>query len=306
MKVGHLSNSPLVHYPPVFFKALVIIALAAAVFGTAGYYAYELFVRPQKALEAEHKLGPLPPPPDPSLPEYERCLEIVKKGSVLASRAALAAFVEHNTLSTKLSEAKDQLGELNTKIFLSPRPAPEKQVYLVRPGDVLSKVARITRSTPELIMRGNGLNGIMLRIGQKLYYTPAEFSVVVSSRRKMVTLLDRGKFFKQYPIRDLPVGHTSSKKGAGPTPPPLKLQGKVIEKIAWGANGGRLIFSDKDYINANHWVTIGIAGHTIYSDPDPASGAKVNKPPAGGIGIAPEAAAELSILLTKGNPVTVE
>jgi LysM repeat protein len=290
----------------VFLKAFVIIALAVAVFGTAGYYAYELFVRPQKALQAERALGPQAPPPDPSLPEYDKCMEVVHKGDVLASRAVLAAFVEHNPKSSKIDEARDQLGELNSKIFFSPRPAPEKQVYLVRKGDVLNKVARVTRTTPELLMRANGLTGIMLRIDQKLYYTPAEFSLAVSRKRKMVTLLNYGKFFKQYPVRDMPTAHAAPAKKGGATPPPMKLAGKVMEKIAWGANGGRLIFSDKDYASANHWITIGVPGHTIYSDPDPQSGARLNKPPAGGIGIAPEAAAELSILLTKGNPVTIE
>ena len=38
----------------LLLKTLIILVLAAAVFGSAGYYAYELFVRPQKALQAEN------------------------------------------------------------------------------------------------------------------------------------------------------------------------------------------------------------------------------------------------------------
>lgn len=290
----------------ILLKTLVILVLAAAVFGAAGYYAYELFVRPQKALQAEKALGPMAAPPDPTLPEFDKCMEVVKKGDILASRGALAGFVEHYPKSSKIDEAKNQLGELNTKIIFSPRPAPEKQVYIVRKNDVLNKVARLTRTTPEMLMRGNGLTGLILRIDQKLYYTPTEFSLVVNRKRKMVTLLNSGKFFKQYPVRDLPVAHGAAGKKGAAAPPPLKLAGKVMEKIAWGANGGRLIPSDKDYASADHWITIGVPGHTLYTDPDPQTGKKANKPPAGGIGIAPEAAEELSILLTKGNPVTIE
>ena len=288
----------------MFFKALVILVLAAAVFGTAGYYAYELFVRPKKALEAERQLGPAEAPLDPSIPEFKRCMEVLEQGDLIGARYAFEGFVEHSPQSTKLAEAKDQLGEIHTKILLSQIPAPEKQVYLVRPNDVLSKVARTTRTSPELLMRANGLNGIMLRIGQKLSYTPVDFSVSVSRKRKMVTLLDHGKFFKQYPIRDLPGGSAAARKATAPAL--AKLQGRVVEKIAWSPNGGRVIFSDKEYTNAAHWISISVPGHTLYSDPDPATGAKANRPPTGGIGIDPAGAAELAILLSKGNPVTIE
>jgi LysM domain len=290
----------------VFFKALVIIALVVAIFGTAAYYSYDLFVRPQKALEAEQKLGPASPPPDPTLPEFRKCEEILKQGGPLAARAALDSFVDRFPQSGKINEAKDILGDLNLNLFLSAKPSPEKQVYVVRPGDVLNKVARITKTTPELLMKTNGLTATMLRIGQQIYYTPAEFSLLISRKEKKVTLLDRGKFFKQYAIRTMPGEHGAAKKTPSPPVPMPKLQGKVLEKIAWSESGGRVIFTDKDYSNANHWIGLGIAGHTLYADPDPASGAKPNRPPSGGIGIAPDGAAELAVLLTKGNPVTIE
>ena len=87
-------------------KAFIVIVLAAAIFGAAGYWAYELFVRPDKALQAERAKGPQAPPPDPTLPEFDKCMEVVKKGDILASRAALAGFVEHYPKSSKVEEAK--------------------------------------------------------------------------------------------------------------------------------------------------------------------------------------------------------
>ena len=126
---------------------------------------------------------------------------------------------------------------------------------------------------------------------------------MISKKDKKVTLLNHGKFFKQYPIKTLPASHASAKKA---TVPPPKLQGKVVEKIAWGPGGSRVTFSDKEYEEAAFWISHTVAGHTLYSDPGPDSPVKANKPPSGGIGIEPEAAAELGVLLSKGNPVTVE
>lgn len=282
-------------------KTIVILALAAAIFGGAWYYTDKLYLQPQKALIAEKNAPATPPPPDPALPEYNKAVELLQTGDLLGARDAFTRFVEQNPHSLKLDDAKDRLGGINTELFLSQKPAPEKQVYVVKRGDVLNKVARITKTTPELIMQANGLTGIMLRIDQRLYYTPAEFSLVIDKRNKKVVLLNRGKFFKQYPITTLP----AAKKPGPATGPIIKQQGKVADKIAWGPSGARVIFTDKEYAQANFWV-VSVAGNTIYSDPDPDSGEKPNKPPTGGIGVSPVAASELATLLTKGNPVTVE
>ena len=285
-------------------KTLFILLLAAVIVGTAAYFTWDLFIRPERELVQEKSAPPTPPPPDPALPEFNKAMETLKGDDLLAARDAFTKFVEQNPRSSKVEEAKDRLGKINTDLFLSTHPTPEKQVYVVRPNDVLNKVARITKTTPELLMRTNKLSGTMLRIGQQLYYTPAEFSLVISKKDKKVTLLNHGKFFKQYPITTLPVSHTAGKKAS--TPPPKVLQGKVVEKIAWGSGGSRVTFSDKEFAEATFWISHTVAGHTLYSDPGPGSPAKANKPPAGGIGIAPEAASELGVLLSKGNPVIVE
>jgi LysM repeat protein len=209
--------------------------------------------------------------------------------------------VELHPRSTKIEEAKDKLGKINTDIFLSPRPAPEKQIYVVKQGDVLNRVARTTRTTPELLMRANGLTGIILQINQRLAYTPADFSVIIHKKEKKVVLRNHGKFFKQYYARTMPP--PPPKKGNSPSKP---QQGKIVEKIAWGPSGNRVIFTDKEYAEATFWITHTIPGHTIYSEPDPGSGLQVNKPPSGGVGLAPADASELAIMVTKNNPVTLE
>jgi LysM repeat protein len=283
-------------------KTLFILLLAAAIFGTAAYFTWDLFIRPERELIAEKNAPATPPPPDPALPEFKKAMETLKGDDLLLAREVFTRFVDRNPHSKLVDEAKDHLGKINTDIFLTPRPAPEKQVYVVRPNDVLNRVARITKTTPELLMRANNLSGTMLRIGQQLYYTPAEFSLVISKKDKKVTVLNHGKFFKHYPIKSFPASH-AAKKGASSSP---KLQGKIAEKIAWGPSGSRVIFSDKEYSEASFWISHTVAGHTLYSDPDSDSPMKATKPPAGGIGIEPEAAAELAVLLAKGDPVIVE
>ena len=77
----------------------------------------------------------------------------------------LSLFIQKYPAGKHLDEARDLLGEVNTEILLSRHPSPEKTEYIVKPGDVLAKIARKLKTTPEMIMRMNNMSGTMLRIG---------------------------------------------------------------------------------------------------------------------------------------------
>lgn len=279
-------------------KALIILFLTVIVFGAATYFTYELYVKPERALRAERQRGPPPPPPDPSLPDFAVCLQLKKKGDPIATRAALVSFLDRFPRSTKIDEARGLLGEINTDLFFSQAPAPEKEIYIVAKGDVLNRVALRTHSTPELIFRSNNLTGVMLRIGQKLLIPPADFSAVVSLSEKTVTLYNAKRFFKQYRILALPARDTAH---SGPL---SKRLGKVISKLATDSAGNRVTFQDKGYAGALHEVSLSIPGHSLYAIP-PSDGL-VEPAARAGIGLAPEDMEEIAVLLKKNDPVTIE
>lgn len=281
-------------------KALIIIFLTLGIFGGAAFVGYKMFVQPQIALKKEKALPPTPEPPDPTLPEFNKCVAIRKAGKVVEARDAFYSFIEHYPESSKIEDAKNLLGEINTDIFLSTIPAPEKEVYIVQKGDVINKVANHLKTTGELIMRANNLQGTMLRIGQKLTVGSGEFSLVISRKQNKVTVLNKGKFFKQYAVLDWPPVH--AKKTGPKAPPAPKVLGKVTDKIAW-FNGTRVTFFEKGYVSALHWIQINIPGCTLHSVADEAS---AQKPPGGGIRLTPDALDELAAMLSKGDPVTLE
>ena len=274
-------------------KALIILLLAAGVFGTAAYFTYELYVKPEQALRAEKQRGPQAPPPDPSLPDFRACVALKTKGDTAAARTALTAFLEHFPNSTKADEARDLLGEINADLFFSQAPAPEKQIYIVAKNDSITRVSMRTRSTPELIFRSNNLTGSMLRIGQKLVIAPADFSAVISTRGKKLTLYNAKRFFKQYRILALPAAD------AARTGPPVKRAGKVVSKFATDSTGNRVTFQDKGYAGASHEVSLSIPGHSLF--PFVAS-----EKPRNGLGLASEDMEEIAVLLKKNDPVTIE
>ena len=288
-------------------KALFLIVLAIAIFGTGAYFTYELLIVPKLALKAEKELPPPPPPPDPTVPEFEAAKAVLKTGKLLESREALSAFVERYPESSKMDEAKDLLGKINTDLFLSTRPAPEKEVYIVKGGDVITRVAAKLKVPPELLMRANNLDGTMLRIGQKLTVAPADFSVVISRKRDKVTLNNKGRFFKQYPVLAWPPQHAKKVLPPGQKAPPLvKQAGKVREKVAY-LDGNRVIFTEKGFWSAKFWVEISISGCTLYPKPREGEPETPNsKPINGGIALDPDAMTEIGALLSKDDPVILE
>jgi LysM repeat protein len=286
-------------------KALVIIVLALAIFGGAYYAAYVLYLHPQEQLRAEQSQPPPPPPPDPALPDFDKALEIQNSGDTLAALAKWRDFVDRWPQSTKIDEAKEYLGRINMALYLSPVQTPDKTVYIVKQGDVITRVAAKFKSTPEAVIKANHLTGSMLRIGQKLMVPPTDFSLVIDRQRQKVVLLQADKFFKQYSILIMPKGHAPKAGEKKPAKPP-KITGRVTEKMAWrGAN--RITFTDKQYNEATHWIMISPGGHNLYTEAAAApDGTTPQKPPGGGYGLAPESMQELAALVRKNDPVTIE
>jgi LysM repeat protein len=276
-------------------KWLFVLFLAVIVFGGAAWFGYNLFFKQEIAVQKEQR-GEVPPEPTPdiSLPEFEAATKLRQEGKLAEARGALTAFIQKYPAGLHVEEAKDLLGEVNIDILLSRTPSPEKQEYIVKPGDVLAKVARKVKSTPELIMRMNNLSGTMLRIGERLLVSHPEFSIVVQRKANLLVLLDRGAFFKQYHVRE--------QKLAAKQPP--KVTAKVAETMAW-RNGKRVGFGTKEFIGSTRWIRLSAPAYTIYSVPDAAHPNLAQPPPAQGLGLAATDAEELSSLVNNRTPVTI-
>src|SRR5205814_7947125 len=200
-------------------KWLFVLFLAIIIFGGAAWFGYN-FVFKEDIQVAKEQRGEVTPEPriDLSLPEYEAAAKLRQDGKLPEARAALTAFVQRYPTSPHAEEAKDLLGEVNVDILLSRTPSPEKEEYIVKPGDVLQKVARKVKSTPELIMRMNNLNGTMLHIGERLLVSHPDFAIVVQRKPKLLVVLNHGGFFKQFHVREEKL--------------PAKVPSKVTTKVA--------------------------------------------------------------------------
>jgi LysM repeat protein len=275
-------------------KWLFVLLLAVIIFGGAAWFGYNLFFKQEIELKKEQRGEvPMAPTPDISLPEFQAAAKLRQDGKLPEARAALTAFIQKYPTGLHVEEAKDLLGGVNVDILLSRTPSPEKQEYIVRPGDVLAKIAHKVKSTPELIMRMNNLNSTMLRVGERLLISHPDFSLVVQRKAKLVVLLDKGAFFKQYHIQEVKL----------PGKPAGKSVTKVSEVMAW-RGGKRVGFGTKEYLGSTRWIRLGAPGYILYSVPDSAH-PNVDPPPATGLALAASDVDELSALVSSRTQVTI-
>jgi LysM repeat protein len=275
-------------------KWLVALLLAVLIFAGA-WVGYNVVFHEDIQVRKEERGEIIPAPmPDISLPEFEEAAKLRQEGKLVEARYALSAFILKYPSGLHTEQAKDLLGEINVDILLSRIPSPEKEEYIVKPGDVLAKISHKLKTTPELIMRMNNMSGTMLHIGERLLISHPDFSLVIQRKAKLVVLLNHGAFFKQY--------HVLEEKLAPRQPP--KVNTKVAEIMAW-RDGRRVGFGSKEFVGSTRWIRLGAPAYTIYSVPDPTHPNLGQPPPAQGLGLAATDAEELSGLVNNRTPVTI-
>lgn len=286
-----------------FLKGLFILLLAIAVFGGGGYYTFQLYIHPelelQKDLASPNKA--VPAFVDPTIAEYEKCLQVEAVGDPLASRRTFADFLENFPDSSKAEDARSRLGSIQTGLLLSPKATPDKQITIVKSGEVMTKLCNRLKTSPELVLAMNDLDNFNLRVGQRLYSVPSNFSAQINRPLSKVTIYRNGEFFTQYPI----LGTEGSarigpvKKGATAA----VISAKVNDKPSW-KEGQRVNIGEKGYRDAYRWIVMQPAGHTLFAVPEDST-ETIPKPPSGYI-VSKEAIRELSALLRKNDTVTIK
>jgi len=278
----------------------VIILVLLGALGAGGYYAYENFLKPAGPPTEEvvdPAASPTPPPVDPAIAALEAAGATLAGGDRETARHEFIAIVEKYPNSPKVFDAIDAIGRINVELFFSPTAGEGKTQYTVASGDTLNRIASRNNTTSEMIMRINGMDTTVIRIGDVLTLASHDFTLKILLEPKTIDVYNHGKFFKRYRAISVNMPGTS---------PGTEMTTKVNEKIAW-RNGQRVAFGSKEFADATRWIMLGRSGWQIFSHTEPSEGQAPDVArPSTGIELTPEEVDELHAILTNGTEVIIQ
>lgn len=313
----------------MFVKTIVIVLLAAAILGGSVYFINEFHFKEQKLDVAEkvaEEFPPAPaatpvPTPEPWIAAFDSVKQFLPQTSIEA-RDALEAFLLSYPDCPKSPEVRNAIGRMNIALFRDPSTSAGASIYTVVKGDSLNRIASTQKSNAELIYWANALPSINIQIGQQLLVPVIDPSLIIDREKSSVTLLNGGRFFKEFPALSI--------KLSGPAASG-EIQTTVSDRIARKGES-RVAFGHKDYDDAERSILLATSGVVIRTPPpappapvataepavanpaDPAAPVAVPvaaptpapTPAPAGIVIAPEEFAELFVLAKPGTPVTIK
>lgn len=241
--------------------------------------------------------------PDPGLGYYRRAMKLIRQGRVVEARDLLLDLVRLYADSASFPEAKRVIGEINMDLLLSKASFPGKKEHIVQRGESLALIARRQKTSYDYILRVNGLFDDVIHPGDRLTVFPLDFSVVVKTREKTLTLMRKGRFFKEYPVEMVAF------------PPGLRapFATEVVGKSA-NAAGRRVRVTEPEYADGDRWISLKRSGFQILpagvegqpteeqlGDPE----AALEQDLLYGVFIRPEDMYEVYTVLTLSSPISV-
>ena len=171
------------------------------------------------------------------------------EGKFLEARTLYKNAMENATNINKLKKIQKRLEDINIKIILSPILDECSVEYVVRPKDVLIKIARKFGTTVNLIKRSNNLSSDTIRLGQKLKIDTCKFSIVVDKSQNLLFLKKKGEVIKTYIV-------STGKDNSTPTGTFHIDRNKLINPT-WYKTGAIIPPDSPENILGSRWMGLG-------------------------------------------------
>lgn len=178
----------------------------------------------------------------------------VNKSMLDAARQKGYALLKQTKDPALTASLETLLGQLNIELVLSQAPMPEKEEYVVRPGDSLERIARKFKTTVDLIKKSNALQRPVLHPGDRLRIFKGTFTLVISKSRNDLVLKANDRFFKRYRV---------GTGKFGTTPVGTFVITEKIEQPPWWRPDGKMIpYGDKENVLGTRWLSLQATGTT--------------------------------------------
>ncbi|RME80428.1 MAG: LysM peptidoglycan-binding domain-containing protein, partial [Planctomycetota bacterium] len=126
--------------------------------------------------------------------------ESLRKKDWLARRAALSVIYFSLPKGAKRDSIRRELDKLNRNLLFGKASSPLWKIHIVRKGDTLSRIAGKYNVPWEFLLKLNGLNRPIIRIGQRLKVIGGKWEIRVKKSEFRLVILLNGFYMKEYTV----------------------------------------------------------------------------------------------------------
>ncbi len=225
---------------------------------------------------------------DPAEKVFQKAHELLALGKLPEAREKLATIINIYPTSSTAPVARRIVGEMNLDEILSTDHMEGKSTHVVKRGDSYLKIAGNAHTTLDCIMHLNGLMELGgLQPGDELIVMPLDFSLLIEPERKTVSIWDKGRFIREYPIVRLAVTGALS-------------PGKTTIRSKSAELDGHSVLPQNRYYRAADKVIVLANPPLVIRGAD-----ETREPDARGIVLLPQDMEEIALLTRTGNEVEI-
>jgi lipoprotein-anchoring transpeptidase ErfK/SrfK len=184
------------------------------------------------------------------------------KGDLPALKKIYQKLVNDFPNSAEVMSWQKKIDDTNMKLLFSSALTPKSALYMIKPGDTLTKIAREFKTTPELIKKSNGLSDDKIIPGRKIKVWKAPFSIVVDKSQNILLLKSDEEIMKTYIVstgknNSTPVGN-------------FKITSKLINPT-WFKAGAVIPAGSPKNILGTRWLGLDRPSYGIHGTTEPQS-----------------------------------
>jgi LysM repeat protein len=189
-----------------------------------------------------------------SAKEYEA------RGNLQEARALYQKLISDFSGASEVASWQKKVEELNMKLLFSPLITPKSILYEIRPGDSLDKIARLHKTTVDLLVRSNNIADNKIMAGKKIKVWTAPLSILVYKGQNILILKTDDEVLKTY---------TVSTGANNCTPAGLHV---IINKLVhptWFKSGAVVPAGSPENVLGTRWMGFNTAGFGIHGTTEP-------------------------------------
>ncbi|MBI4706935.1 MAG: L,D-transpeptidase family protein [Candidatus Omnitrophica bacterium] len=222
--------------------------------------------------------------------------ELEERNELPAAKDIYQRLVNEFPGSNDVMNWQKKAEDINIKLLFSPLITSKSQVYTIKPGDTLAKIAAEFKTTTDLIKKSNNLSSDTIIPGRKIKVWNAPFSIVVDKSQNILFLKSGEEVVKTYIVatgknNSTPIGVF---KIVDKIPNPPWFKPGVAQPIPAG---------NPENILGTRWLALSVPSYGIHGTTEPQSlGKQVTQ---GCVRMANQDVEELYTIVPKGTEVTI-